>query len=287
MRQRTGEPPLCVYQPPVVDGDLSILAIAYEKLKGRAGKSAGAFELAMALDADDVIIRSIVVPSGLTDAQLEQVAIVEAVANVPVPPEEVCLDFLRVAAPGPAREERVNLAFCRRERVDHLLAIAESVPVKMRVVDRDVQAIHDAACVCVVPDSSAGLPHYPFALLLTSLQPRLVICLDPLHFEVYPIRRADDPLALPGEGVRQQIANCWTRCRMAHDLSATALMAVWQIGESIEIGECRALPESDEGAMAIHPLPMRSLNVLIPEGEVAPPDEVLLVAWGMSMRGLA
>lgn len=285
MRQRTEAPPLCVYKPAAPDGDLSILASACEKLNVRAGTSGGAFELAMALDADDVFIRSIVVPTGLTDAQLEQVAIVEAVANVPVPPEEICLDFLRAATTVREREDRVALAFCRRERIDHLLAIAEGVPVKMGVVDRDVQAIHDAVCVCVGADSSDEPPRYPFALLLTSIKPRLVICLGPLNFEIYPIRMADDPLTLPGEDVYQQIANCWTRCRMAHDLSAAALTVVWQIGESVEIGECQVMPEWGDSSMAIHPLPIEALKTWIHEGDVVPPDEVLLVAWGMSLRG--
>ena len=65
------------------------LRCAYEKL------GSGSYALALGIPSADIFIKTIEIPTGLDDQQIAQLSVVEAVSNLPVPPEEVCSDFLR------------------------------------------------------------------------------------------------------------------------------------------------------------------------------------------------
>ena len=276
----------CVYQPPSVDGEQSPLSIAIKKLKTYGNITSRDLSLAVAINADDVFIRSLVVPSGLSDAQLEQVAIVEAVANLPVPPEEICMDFMRTDQSESGQNENVRLAFCRRERIDDILAAAEGVPVSVSVVDRDVQALHDAVLGRALNSGMIDAPDHPFAMLLTEITPRLVICLDALSFETYPIRIPVNPTPELLEDLRQQLSNCWMRCRMVRGDDSMALNRLICIGAALPVdgGWLHGLNGMEN--CEVFPCATMDLQSLIVPGESNPPDEALLIAAGMCDRAL-
>jgi DNA-binding Lrp family transcriptional regulator len=238
--------------------------------------------LAIALDADDVFLRTITVPEGLDDAQLEQVAIVEAVSNLPVPPEEICLDFTRVTSDD--HDELIGIAFCRRERIDEILACAEEVNIPVHVVDRDVQAIHDAIADKAL--SEDVVIKYPFCIVLTEVSPRIIICLGPTDFEVYPIRMPLNDIEDSYTSLLTQVGNCWTRCRMSRSIIPDALERLFMVGNVAS--KVKWPPINPEASVS------KQMDILIMNEsvEIAPansfvPDEIVLIALGMSQRRLA
>lgn len=277
----------CFYQPPLRDADQSLLAVAVDKFCALVDASKQHFALAVAISADDVFVRSVITPGGLSDAQLEQLAIVEAVANLPVPPEEICLDFIRLTDVSEIEEEKSKLAFCRRERIDEILAGVEGSPLSVAVVDRDVQALHDA--VLAVTVASGGPPIcYPFGLLLTEINPRLIICLDALTFEIYPIRIPTSEQVELQTDLRQQLSHCWTRCRMAHGVDALTLRTLICIGEGLPDDATWLAGLSLEEGLDVSRLVLSSLkgSVCMLSDDATPADEALLVASGMANRRL-
>ena len=279
--------PCCFYQPPMQETERFLLAVAVDKFCALVGASKQHWTLAVALSADDVFVRSIVTPGGLSDAQLEQLAIVEAVADLPVPPEEICLDFIRLDDAVEAREGKAKLAFCRRERIDEILAVAEEMPLSVSVVDRDAQALHDAVLSVTAASGRATLG-YPFGLLLPEINPRLIVCLDALTFEIYPVRLlTSEPITLQAD-LRQQISHCWTRCRMAHGVDDLTLETLLCIGEGLPDDAAWLAGLSSEAGLNVSCLALSSLRDrtrMLADG-CAPADEVWLVAFGMANRTL-
>lgn len=269
--------PLVAYEPASKTADAPIWESTLTRLEAISGVSRRNISLAIALSADDVFLRSMTVPLGLSDAQLDQIAIVEAVANLPVPPEEICLDFVR-EGPVDTNNEQVNLAFCRRERMDEILACAEEVSVPAWVVDRDVQAIHDAINA-ELADANVTLA-YPFGVLLTDLSPRLLICLSASRIETYPIR-------LDQSSLDDEISNCWVRCRLSLSLATEQLSQIVVVGDLLEtaLGVLEGIAEKT-GAEMVRYSP-RHIDKSSLMGTQPPSPEVFLVALGMAFRRLS
>lgn len=264
------------YDAAIQQTDSSAWETAMRRLEVISGISRRDMCLSIALNADDVFLRSMTVPQGLSDAQLGQVAIVEAVANLPVPPEEICLDFVRSNAAQGA-DEMVSLAFCRREKMDELLACAEEIGVSAWIVDRDVQAIHDAIQAWW-PEKNGEL-HYPFAVFLTDVSPRLLICLDPVAIEVYPIGSYATTLS-------EEITSCWTRCSMSRALPVAKLTRIVVVGDALNT-MTDGLTELTEGTgiEVTHYQDARQAEAVV--NDPVPPSETLLIAMGMAQRKLS
>lgn len=278
VRQSPGEKPIAVYVPIAKDAENSAWDESLIKLEAICGTKRSQMALSVALNADDMFVRTIIVPEGLDEHQLEQVAIVEAVANLPVPPEEVCLDLIRGNVDG--HNEEVKIAFCRREKIDEILASAEEVGLPVHVVDRDVQAIHDViAHRASQAKNSVG---YPFGIVLTEVLPRIAICIEPTDFEIYPIRLQQNDDEDSGAGLFAQLRNCWTRCRMSRAINAAALERVYVVGSSLpqpltvtSADLCKHIETLSIG---------QSVETVAPNGYA--PDEVILIALGMTNRSL-
>ena len=267
---------LVVYDPAPETAEIPVLESVIMRLEAATGQSRRQMCLSIALNSDDVFLRTMAVPQGLSDEQLGQVAIVEAVSNLPVPPEEICLDFMREAACSNSSEQ-VALAFCRREKIDRLLALSEDVSVPAWFVDRDIQAIHDA--IQFEWPAERGLLLYPFAILLTDILPRLLICLSPVSIEVYPIGLHETALS-------DEITNCWTRCRLSRAIDTEQLTRIFVVGDAFN-PDSSGLPELVErtGAEITHyPVGAIGKRCL---GEVDPPPEIYLTALGMARRKLS
>lgn len=253
---------------------------AVVRLEAASGLKQKHMAFSVALNADDVFVREMATPEGLDDRQLEHMAIVEAVANLPVPPEEICLDFVR--GHKNAQDEIVKLAFCRRERIDEILASAEEVNIPVRVVDRDAQAIHDGILEYRDPVESAI--DYPCAILLYMTQ-RLIICLAETEFEIYPIRMRvsgdeDATATLMG-----QVASCWTRCKMARALPEENLRQIYLIGVlDGELSEVNGITPVDS-VPSLQRIKYKPWMATIMNDKVIP-EEVLLIAVGMAVREL-
>lgn len=268
--------PCVAFEPASSLGNMPSWESVIRRIEVMAGIGRKDFSLAIALNADDVFLRAMSVPPGLSDQQLEQVAIVEAVANIPVPPEEICLDFVRMNGTDNQNEE-VRLAFCRRERMDQILACAEEVALPAWVVDRDVQALHDMVQIeRLSTDAEAG---YPFAILLMENFPRLLICFDQLSIEVFPLRAYENTL-------EEEISSCWTRCRLSRSGNLNNLHQIVAIG-MLYASNPQLLAKLSE-KLGVETIQYKgnhtdSFPVI---GEQLPPEEIRLIALGMARREL-
>lgn len=116
-------------RPWVVDGhieQLEPLAEALGRLLQRCGTTTK--RVAMALPPSSVITKKINLPAGLNDAEMEAMVQVEANQYIPFPLEEVSLDFCVVGpSAASAADVEVLIAAARREKVQDLQALAESV----------------------------------------------------------------------------------------------------------------------------------------------------------------
>ena len=273
--------PVAVFVPSGKNLESSVWEEAVVKLEALGGVKRVQMALAIAIDADDVFVRTIMVPEGLDERQLEQVAIVEAVSNLPVPPEEICLDFIRGNSDG--RNEMVGMAFCRRERIDEILACAEEINIPVHVVDRDVQAIHDAIADKALSEDREI--KYPYGIVLTEVSPRIVICLGPTEFEVYPIRMQSNDVQERSASLMTQLGNCWTRCRMSRANIAEVLEQVLIIGDMSPIPNSTSDGSEVSVSKKIHNLLIgQSVEKISANNYV--PDEIVLIALGMSKRRL-
>jgi len=277
-----GLPPTVVYVPSGKDTESAGWGEAVLKLEALSGIKRAQMAFAMALDTDDVFLRTITVPEGLDERQLEQVAIVEAVSNLPVPPEEICLDFIRGSSDG--RDETVGIAFCRRERIDEILANAEEVNVPVHVIDRDVQAIHDAIENKALSENTDI--KYPYGIVLTELSSRIVICLGPTEFEVYPVRIPTDDIAELGVSLLTQLKHCWMRCKMSRPIDSEVLEQVLVIGDVAPRFDWQSMNAETSSSKKIDHLLIDQFVEKDSANDYAP-DEIILIALGMSGRCLS
>lgn len=278
----------CIYQPPTLEAEQPALKAAVQKLQALSDVESRDLTLSVALEADEVFVRPLALPSGLSDEQVEQIAIVEAVANLPVPPEEICLDFIRasdLSGDNDDGNEVVRLAFCRRERVDEILAEAEAAACTVSVIDRDLQALHDALI------SAHDLPEigtsfaYPFGVI-TQIKPRLLICLSPNTFETYPIQIVESTGVAAYDALRLQVTNYWNRsCMLRSDETRQLSVVLLLDGCGLEAATISAAPSPD-GAPPFRFVSNPNSQSAMVDDDIAPPLEVRLIALGMAGRRL-
>lgn len=163
--------------------------------------------LSVGVPAEGIFTKSIKIPAGLSEKQVEQITVVEAVSNLPVPPEEICADFLRNGAKAEALTEEIDIAFCKRSLVDDLDVLAEDAGVSLWRVDRDTQGVHDAALLCIKEQLHQDDVRYPFGILMGGNAGRFVICRSPLDHVVYVLSDRQ------GDGIDQ--AELQIYCRRA------------------------------------------------------------------------
>ncbi len=101
--------------------------------------------VAVAVSASHVITKTITMPSGMKESDLEHQIELEADHYIPYPLEEVNLDF-EVIGPSEtnANEDDVVIAACRKEIVDDYVAVVESPGLVPQVIDVDAFAMEAA-----------------------------------------------------------------------------------------------------------------------------------------------
>ncbi len=101
--------------------------------------------VAVAVSASHVITKTITMPSGLKEQELELQIETEADHYIPYPLDEVNLDF-EIVGPSEtnANEDEVILAACRKEIVDDYIAVIERSGLRPEVIDVDAFAMENA-----------------------------------------------------------------------------------------------------------------------------------------------
>lgn len=131
----------------IVDGNIADLEAVAETVR-RAWKrlNTRTRHCALALPTAAVITKTIIVPSGLREQELEVQVESEANQYIPFALEEVNLDFqvLGPAPSSPEEEVEVLIAASRKEKVEDRVAVAEAAGLKATVMDVESFAMQTA-----------------------------------------------------------------------------------------------------------------------------------------------
>ena len=149
------------------------VADAIKRLVKKSG--AKTRNVAMALPPSAVITKKIILPGGMSDAELEQQVESEANQYIPFPLDEVSLDFCVI---GPsavsAGDMEVLIAASRREKVQDIQGLAEAAGLTPVVVDVESYASRLAAgrLIANLPNDGQGMivALFEIGALTTSMQ---------------------------------------------------------------------------------------------------------------------
>ena len=114
-----------------------------EELLSRTKPSAN--RAVAAVSGADVIIKTVVMPAGLSEEDLEAQLTVEADQYIPYPLDEVALDFEELGSAA-GRDEQVNvlLVACRQESIDSRVDAIEVAGLVPKIIDVEVFALERA-----------------------------------------------------------------------------------------------------------------------------------------------
>ena len=114
-------------------------------------------DAAVAVAGSAVITRTLEMPSGLTEDEMEDLLQVEAGQHIPYPVDEVAMDF---AVQGPTAEDKVEvlIAACRREHVELREAVLERAGLVPWVVDIEAHCMQRACNLLEAQPASAEMP---------------------------------------------------------------------------------------------------------------------------------
>lgn len=250
-----------------VDSQGHVRANTLKSLLERWGNSPK--RLALGIPAGDVFIKTIDVPLGLEERDLMQLAVVEAVANLPVPPEEVCADYLRMGSPVRSGQQQIKIAFCRREIIDDLALMAEDAGAQLAMIDRDIQAIHDAALWLIARHAPEVQVEYPLLLLWITDSPTLIVARDELDLVQYSLQITD------------LVEQIHASCRRAGLSDDAGLRDLWVF----------QTPGVDDNLVSLLAMRQGPVHWLVPEEilgvSTMPPLTLLVTALGMALRETA
>jgi hypothetical protein len=238
------------------------------------------FTLALGVPSGDIFIKNIEIPAGLTTKQIEQISVVEAVSNLPVPPEEICADFLKPHSVPAAHTERIEIAYCKRGLIDELGIIAEDAGVVLSIVDREIQAIHDAAIWCYNSQTDIKPVAYPLGIVVESDETTFIVSRSELDHVSYVFKRIDYAEAdLNGskESAHKELQAYCRRAGLDFE-KGSPLQQLILVDDESKTDTLFDLAGVAERTIAINPLSMVNAD-----GE-RPPAYGLMVAMGMSLR---
>ncbi|HET7312912.1 type IV pilus assembly protein PilM [Salinisphaera sp.] len=139
---------------PVPDGAignfqiLDVEAVAQAVLSALERSGSRTRDAAIAVSGPSVISKTILMPIGLDDAEMEQQIHFDAEHHIPHPIEEVNLDF-QVLEPEPDNAEfnRVLLVACRRDNIEERTAALEMAHMRIALVDVEEYALQNACAL--------------------------------------------------------------------------------------------------------------------------------------------
>lgn len=244
------------------------------------------FTLALGIPSGDIFIKNIEIPAGLTTKQIEQISVVEAVSNLPVPPEEICADFLKPHSAPAAHTERIEIAYCKRGLIDELGIIAEDSGVAMSIVDREAQAIHDATLWCVERHSDVRAIEYPLGILIESNENAFIVSRSELDHVSYVFNNMDH--AASGsvgttESVQKELQAYCRRAGLDFETGAP-LQQLFVVSD----GEAQSVSAFEPESLAEFTVVLNPISLVKAVGESErPPVYGLMVAMGMALREAA
>ena len=160
----------------IVDGNIDMfdsVADAVRRVVKKSGTKAK--NVAMALPPSAVITKKIMLPSGLSDQELELQVETEANQYIPFPLDEVSLDFCVVGPSATSSGDvEVLIAASRREKVQDIQGLAEAAGLKPVILDVESYASRLATSRLIenLPGKGAGniVALFEVGALTTSMQ---------------------------------------------------------------------------------------------------------------------
>lgn len=147
-----GLPPEAVIDKQVTDPDAvgAALRQAWERAETRTRN------IALAVGGSTVITKTIPMPEGLDERELEQQIRVEADQYIPFPLDDVAMDF-EVLGPHPSERHmnEVFIAACRNDTIEGRVAAVEIAGLKCRLVDLESRAVENA-CGLIAEQLATG-----------------------------------------------------------------------------------------------------------------------------------
>ncbi|WP_342118609.1 pilus assembly protein PilM [Pseudoduganella sp. OTU4001] len=144
----------------VADGNIENMEQVVEAVRRLVKKSGTrAKHVALGMPPASVITKKIVLPSGMSEEQLEVQVESEAAQYIPFALDEVSLDFDVLGPVSSSTDDiEVMLAAARREKVEDRVAIVESAGMKAQVMDIESYAARAALdrITAQMPDGGAG-----------------------------------------------------------------------------------------------------------------------------------
>ncbi len=122
--------------------DVNAVASTVRRAFLRSGSKVG--NSAVAVSSSQVIIKTITMPAGLSDSEMEEQIMVEAAQYIPYPMEEVNLDFSVGDMIADGELVEVILVASRSENVDARIAVLEQAGLNASVMDVETFALENA-----------------------------------------------------------------------------------------------------------------------------------------------
>ncbi len=122
--------------------DVNAVASTVQRAFIRSGSKVG--ECAVAVSSSQVIIKTVTMPAGLSESELEEQIKAEASQYIPYPMEEVNLDFSLGDPVGEGEVTEVLLVASRSENVDVRIAVLEQAGLSAAVMDVETFALENA-----------------------------------------------------------------------------------------------------------------------------------------------
>ncbi|HHS84188.1 MAG TPA: pilus assembly protein PilM [Gammaproteobacteria bacterium] len=122
--------------------DVNAVASTVRRAFLRSGSKVG--NSAVAVSSSQVIIKTITMPAGFSESELEEQILVEAAQYIPYPMEEVNLDFCMGDTVGDGELVEVLLVASRSENVDARIAVLEQAGLNAAVMDVETFALENA-----------------------------------------------------------------------------------------------------------------------------------------------
>lgn len=95
----------------------------------------------VAVSQTHIITRTLTLPAGLSDGEIEEQVMIEAAQQIPHPLDEIYLEFSVMGGAREGSDDQVLITACRREIVEDYAAVLELADLSPSVVDIGVFAI--------------------------------------------------------------------------------------------------------------------------------------------------
>jgi len=295
--------------------DVGTVASTVKRAFLRSGSKLG--ECAAAVSSSQVIIKTITMPAGLSESELEEQVKAEASQYIPFPMEEVSLDFSVSEAAAEDEEVEVLLVASRSENVDVRVAVLEQAGLNAAVMDVETFALENAFQLVSAQMMEAAPVHTVALINVGDATTTLVVLRDGKG--IYSREQMFGDIQLT-EAIQQHYGLSYEQAEQArqnndlpHDFDVEVLPAfrravaqqasrllqfffsasgVSHVDRILLSGECAKISAVDEMVTETTGIPVNIANPFsgmvlpstVPPGELERESPAMMIACGLALR---